>query len=116
MATRPIPHGVKLHAMVDASHSGRVFPTHLGNRRGQYQCRRSGVRKGTSGGEAICFGGCDDDQESADTSAVSNGKPSGAMTASFIRAIDRGQGSTYGSILSSMRSTVRNSDNVNSII
>lgn len=29
---------------------------------------RSGVWKGTSGGECISFSGCDDDQTSADTS------------------------------------------------
>lgn len=32
---------------------------------------RSGVWKGTNGGEAISFSGCDDDQTSADTSVKS---------------------------------------------
>lgn len=32
---------------------------------------RSGVWKGTSGGEAISFSGCDDNQTSADTSVSS---------------------------------------------
>lgn len=32
---------------------------------------RSGVWKGTSGGEAISFSGCDDNQTSADTSVTS---------------------------------------------
>lgn len=44
----------------------------LGNRTGQYVWEdhrpRSGVWKGTSGGEVISFSGCDDDQTSADTS------------------------------------------------
>ena len=44
----------------------------LGNRSGQYIWEdhrpRSGVWKGTSGGEVISFSGCDDDQTSADTS------------------------------------------------
>ena len=29
---------------------------------------RNGIWKGTSGGDAFCFSGCDDDQTSADTS------------------------------------------------
>lgn len=33
---------------------------------------RSGVWKGTSGGEVISFSGCDDDQTSADTSVSSS--------------------------------------------
>ena len=32
------------------------------------------------------------------------------MTFGFIQAIERGQGTTYGSILNSMRSTIRNTD------
>ena len=44
----------------------------LGNRSGQYIWEdhrpRSGIWKGTSGGEVISFSGCDDDQTSADTS------------------------------------------------
>lgn len=35
----------------------------------------------------------------------------GAMTFCFIQAIERGHGSTYGSILSSMRATIRNTGN-----
>nr|CAB3495224.1 unnamed protein product [Digitaria exilis] len=69
---------------------------------------RSGVWKGTSGGEAISFSGCDDNQTSADTSALSKITSTGAMTFCFIQAIERGQGTTYGSILNSMRSTIRN--------
>ena len=33
---------------------------------------RNGVYKGTSGGEAFCFSGCDDNQTSADTSVSFN--------------------------------------------
>ena len=40
--------------------------------RGQYVWEdhrpRNGIWKGTNGGEAFCFSGCDDDQTSADTS------------------------------------------------
>lgn len=44
----------------------------FGNRSGQYVWEdhrpRSGLWKGTAGGEAISISGCDDDQTSADTS------------------------------------------------
>ncbi|AQL05569.1 Putative metacaspase family protein [Zea mays] len=159
---RPLPHGVKLHALIDACHSGTALDLPYlcrMNRSGQYVWEdhrpRSGVWKGTSGGEAISFSGCDDDQTSADTSVSSRSTPqqfiavmsmcyslnyeaslfkglladhlfmqflvyylfdqalskitsTGAMTFCFIQAIERGQGTTYGSILNSMRSTIRN--------
>ncbi|CAL4915626.1 unnamed protein product [Urochloa decumbens] len=111
---RPLPHGVKLHALIDACHSGTALDLPFlcrMNRSGQYVWEdhrpRSGVWKGTSGGEAISFSGCDDDQTSADTSALSKVTSTGAMTYCFIQAIERGQGTTYGSILNSMRSTIR---------
>ncbi|GLT39890.1 hypothetical protein SLA2020_140570 [Shorea laevis] len=72
---------------------------------------RSGMWKGTSGGEVISFSGCDDNQASADTSALSGVTSTGAMTYSFIQAIERGHGGTYGSMLNAMRSTIRNADN-----
>lgn len=34
----------------------------------------------------------------------------GAMTFSFVQAIERGQGTTYGSILNAIRSSIRNTD------
>ncbi|KAH0466363.1 hypothetical protein IEQ34_006466 [Dendrobium chrysotoxum] len=111
---RPLPHGVRLHAIIDACHSGTVLDLPFlcrMNRTGQYVWEdhrpRSGIWKGTSGGEAISFSGCDDDQTSADTSALSKVTSTGAMTYCFIQAIERGHGSTYGTILNSMRSTIR---------
>ncbi|CAK7347782.1 unnamed protein product [Dovyalis caffra] len=112
---RPLPHGVRLHAMVDACHSGTVLDLPFlcrMNRSGQYVWEdhrpRSGLWKGTNGGEVISFSGCDDDQTSADTSALSKITSTGAMTFCFIQAIERGHGTTYGSILNSMRTTIRN--------
>lgn len=111
---RPITPGVKLHAIIDACHSGTVLDLPFlcrMSRSGQYVWEdhrpRSGVWKGTSGGEVISFSGCDDDQTSADTSALSRITSTGAMTYCFIQAIERGQGGTYGSLLSSMRSVIR---------
>ncbi|XP_058104124.1 metacaspase-1 isoform X1 [Magnolia sinica] len=115
---RPLPRGAKLHAIVDACHSGTVLDLPFlcrMNRSGQYIWEdhrpRSGMWKGTNGGEAISFSGCDDDQTSADTSALSRITSTGAMTFCFIQAIERGHGATYGSILNSMRTTIRNTGN-----
>ncbi|KAM7273950.1 hypothetical protein ACFE04_028614 [Oxalis oulophora] len=111
---RPLPRGVKLHAIIDACHSGTALDLPFlcrMNRSGKYVWEdhrpRSG-KKGTSGGEAICFSGCDDDQESADTQALAKGIDTGAMTHAFVHAIDCGHGTTYGKLLSAMRSIIRN--------
>ncbi|KAM5554500.1 hypothetical protein ABKV19_022736 [Rosa sericea] len=72
---RPLPHGVKLHAIIDSCHSGTVLDLPFlcrMDRGGKYVWEdhrpRSGIWKGTSGGEVISISGCDDDQTSADTS------------------------------------------------
>ncbi|CAA3017270.1 metacaspase-1-like [Olea europaea var. sylvestris] len=114
---KPLPRGVKLHAVIDACHSGTVLDLPYlcrMDRTGRYAWEDhrppSGAWKGTSGGEVISFSGCDDDQTSADTAALSKVTSTGAMTYAFIQAIERGQGTTYGSILSAMRSTIRKTD------
>ncbi|KAJ8755228.1 hypothetical protein K2173_019026 [Erythroxylum novogranatense] len=115
---RPLPRGAKLHAIVDACHSGTVLDLPFLCRMdgsGRYAWEdhrpRSGTWKGTSGGEVFSFSGCDDDQTSADTSALSKVTSTGAMTYSFIQAIERGHGTTYGNMLNAMRSTIRNTTN-----
>ncbi|WCJ36373.1 metacaspase 1 [Euphorbia peplus] len=115
---RPLPRAVKLHAVIDACHSGSVLDLPFLSRMdktGKYVWEdhrpRSGSWKGTNGGEAICFSGCDDNQTSTDTSALARIAYTGAMTFSFIRAIERGQGATYGTLLNTMHSTLRNADN-----
>lgn len=115
---RPLPRGVKLHALIDACHSGTILDLPFlcrMNRSGQYVWEdhrpRSGIWKGSNGGEIISISGCDDDQTSADTAALSQITSTGAMTYCFIQAIERGQASTYGSLLNSMRSAIRNVGN-----
>ncbi|XP_007038210.2 PREDICTED: metacaspase-1 isoform X1 [Theobroma cacao] len=114
---RPLPHGVKLHAIIDACHSGTVLDLPFLCRmdgQGKYFWEdhrpRSGMWKGTSGGEVISFSGCDDNQTSADTSALSRIASTGAMTFSFIQAIERGHATTYGNMLNAMRSTIHKTD------
>lgn len=115
---KPLPRGVKLHAIIDACHSGTVLDLPYlcrMDRTGQYVWEDhrppSGVWKGTSGGEVVSFSGCDDDQTSADTAALSKVTSTGAMTFSFIQAVERDQATTYGNMLTAMRSTIRNTDN-----
>ncbi|CAM8933354.1 unnamed protein product [Rhodiola kirilowii] len=110
---KPIPHGVKLHAIIDSCHSGTVLDLPYlcrMNKQGQYAWEdhraKNGTWKGTSGGEVISFSSCDDDQTSADTEALSKVASTGAMTYAFIEAIERGHGATYGSILTAMRATI----------
>ncbi|XP_006365337.1 metacaspase-1-like [Solanum tuberosum] len=114
---RPLPRGAKLHAIIDACHSGTMLDLPYlcrMDRTGRYVWEdhrpRSGTWKGTSGGEAISFSGCDDHQKSADTDSLAKVMSTGAMSFSFIQAIERGQGTTYGSILNAIRSSIRNSD------
>ncbi|PWA95370.1 metacaspase 2 [Artemisia annua] len=111
---KPLPHGVKLHAIIDACHSGTMLDLPFlcrMNRNGRYAWEdhspQSGKSKGTNGGEVISFSGCDDDQSAIDTPALSKGTSTGAMTFSFIQAIERGNATTYGDILTSMRTTIQ---------
>ncbi|KAJ6748277.1 METACASPASE-1-LIKE [Salix purpurea] len=110
---KPLTHGVKLHAIIDACHSSTVLDLPFlcrMDKSGKYVWEdhrpRSGAWKGTSGGEVISFSGCDDDQISAETSALSKITSTGAMTYSFIQAIESGHGNTYGSMLKAMRTTI----------
>ncbi|KAJ6672129.1 METACASPASE-4 [Salix viminalis] len=115
---KPLPHGVKLHAIIDACHSGTVLDLPFlcrMDRNGKYVWEdhrpRTGEWKGTSGGEVFSFSSCDDDQTAADTPALSKITSTGAMTYSFILAIERGHATTYGSMLNAMRSTIRDTTN-----
>ncbi|KAI7727875.1 hypothetical protein M8C21_005860 [Ambrosia artemisiifolia] len=114
---KPIPHGVKLHAIIDACHSGTMLDLPFlcrMDRSGRYvwedHSPQSGIFKGTNGGEVISFSGCDDDQSSADTASLSKVTSTGAMTFSFIQAIERGHATTYGDMLTSMRTTIRKNE------
>ncbi|TYH97158.1 hypothetical protein ES332_A12G224700v1 [Gossypium tomentosum] len=114
---RPLPWGVKLHAIIDACHSGTVLDLPYlckMDRKGRYVWEdhrpRTGMWKGTTGGEVISFSGCADDQTSADTSALSKITSTGAMTYSFIQAIEYGRATTYGNMLNAMRSNIRHVD------
>ncbi|XP_008453837.1 metacaspase-1-like isoform X2 [Cucumis melo] len=100
---RPLPYGAKLHAIIDSCHSGTMLDLPFlcrMHKSGSYTWEDhrppSGVYKGTNGGEVISFSGCDDDQTAADTQAMSKVTTTGAMTFSFIKAIESGEATTYG--------------------
>ncbi|XLT12313.1 hypothetical protein HN51_058003 [Arachis hypogaea] len=81
------------------------------NRKGYYGWEdhrsRRGAYKGTNGGVAVCISACDDDGSAADTSAFSGMESSGALTYSFIQAMQDEAKLTYGRLLNAMRSTIR---------
>ncbi|XP_062079499.1 metacaspase-3-like isoform X2 [Humulus lupulus] len=111
---RPLPYGATLHAIIDACYSGTVldlpFVCRM-NREGFYKWedqRNPSIFKGTSGGHAVSISACDDHQTSADTDALTGGNAlAGAMTYSFILAVQSEPGLTYGRLMSAMRSTIR---------
>ncbi|KAJ1402232.1 Caspase-like domain superfamily [Sesbania bispinosa] len=109
---RPLPSGTKLHAIIDACHSGTVLDLSFVckmNREGYYTWEDQGHPigdKGTKGGLAICISACDDGQISMDTSALSGKEVTGVLTYSFIQTMQNEPGLTYGRLLSAMRSTI----------
>ncbi|CAN6479889.1 unnamed protein product [Victoria cruziana] len=116
---RTLQHGVRLHAIIDACHSGTAldlpYVWRMG-RGGLYELQdehsslAAGVEKGTSGGEAWSFSSCDDHQTSADTSAFAGDTFTGAMTYSFVQAIENGGArTTYGSLMHSIQWAIKNS-------
>ncbi|KDP40904.1 hypothetical protein JCGZ_24903 [Jatropha curcas] len=111
---RPLPKGAMLHAIIDACYSGTILDLPFAckmNRDGFYtweeQICTSGPYKGTSGGLALCFSACNDDQISVDTTALAGNASTGALTYSFIQAVENEPGLTYGRLLNAMRQAIR---------
>ncbi|KAK6945743.1 hypothetical protein RJ641_013287 [Dillenia turbinata] len=111
---RPLPTGAKLHAIIDACHSGTILDLPYVcrmNREGHYVWEdhnyASATSKGTNGGHAVSFSSCDDHRSSADTKALSGNTSTGALTYGFIQAVQNEPGLTYGRLLHNMRHTIR---------
>ncbi|TVU46780.1 hypothetical protein EJB05_06341, partial [Eragrostis curvula] len=111
---RPLGRGVKLHAIVDTCHSGTILDipylcrmSRTGYWQWENHCHPSRTPKRPSGGLAISISGCSDDQKSADSSGFSESEPVGAMTNSFIKALEAEPGTTYGRLMSAMRARIR---------
>ncbi|KAL1204084.1 Metacaspase-3 [Cardamine amara subsp. amara] len=110
---RPLVHGAKLHAVIDACNSGTVLDLPFVCRMERNGCykwedqRSVRAYKGTDGGAAYCFSACDDDGTSGYT-PVFTGKNTGAMTYSFIKGVKTaGPAPSYGHLLNLMCSAIR---------
>ncbi|KEH36446.1 metacaspase-1 isoform X3 [Medicago truncatula] len=76
---RPLPHGAKLHALVDASFSGTILDIPFVCKMNRiasfgwkdHRHRRAG-NKGTRGGLAVCISACDDSDGKAGRKSVCN--------------------------------------------
>lgn len=111
----PLPQGVKLHAIIDACHSGTAMDLPFSascvggyaHWVSEYMHPALAQRKGTAGGFCVQFGAARDSQTAADTSALSGNVSTGAATYAFIQAIEsRGTQLSYGDLLMQMASTL----------
>nr|XP_043622194.1 metacaspase-1-like isoform X2 [Erigeron canadensis] len=112
----PLPHGVTLHSVIDTCFSGTVLDLPFLCRINQdglyrWEAEHQIKNKETRGGKAVGISACADYQNSADTSAFT-GNAIGALTFSFIQAIEANRNLTYGSLLTSMRKKVRQAQQV----
>lgn len=116
LLVNPLPAGVKLHAIIDACHSGSVMDLpytatcHAGYLRWESETipGRPGPYQGTHGGFCVQFGASRDSQAAADTRQLSGGVATGAATFSFIQAIERcGLRISYGALLIEMYNTLQ---------
>ncbi|KAK3268887.1 hypothetical protein CYMTET_22635 [Cymbomonas tetramitiformis] len=115
----PLPAGVRLHAVIDACHSGTAMDLQFTCRMDQggatwedERCKggrhsRHQSFSSTQGGDAVLFSGCQDNQTSADTNAMSGNVSTGAMTYCFIEAIEKTPSHTYSSLLMGMRQALK---------
>jgi hypothetical protein len=112
---RPLVHGAKLHALVDAQHSSTVLDL-------PYQCITSkdtgclkwvkpptpnGACKGSSGGRAVLISGSSGGKRMHPNALPDPCATIGAMTHSFIRALECEPHASYGRLLTSMRTIMR---------
>ncbi|KAI5005298.1 hypothetical protein ZWY2020_032541 [Hordeum vulgare] len=113
---RPLGPGVKLHAIIDTCHSGTILDlsylcrlSRTGYWQWENHVRQPAKPKCTSGGLAVSISGCNDDQKSAESSTQGfpDSSAIGAMTDSFIKAVESEPGTTYGRLLGAMRATIR---------
>nr|GMC81297.1 metacaspase-1-like isoform X1 [Ipomoea batatas] len=108
---KPLAPGIKLHAIVDACHSGTVLdlPRLYKRKEKKWTDNKppSGACKSTNGGMAICLSACQDYELAADTNAFSSGKDTtGAMTYTLIKAIKEKPNITYAGLLDYMHEAI----------
>eukprot|EP00038_Savillea_parva_P012819 m.207146 g.207146 ORF g.207146 m.207146 type:complete len:940 (+) comp23601_c0_seq1:1-2820(+) len=90
----PLPTGAVLNCVIDTCHSGTLTDLkHMWDG----QSMHAASSRESSGGLAACLSGCTDEQESTDASSFDGGCH-GVLTHAWLRAVDEGQGTTYGAI------------------
>ena len=107
MLVQPLPHGVILHAIVDACHSGTAFDLPFETTYDYYRQMyvwKQNVGGYTRGGLALQIGACLDQQTAQDTNRNTGGKVfTGAATYAFLQAIEaNGPRQAYGALISNM--------------
>ncbi|KAI8554844.1 hypothetical protein RHMOL_Rhmol05G0128700 [Rhododendron molle] len=107
---KPLKKGVKLHAIVDACHSGTILDLeHVYNRKVKRWVNNkppSGASKSTNGGLAISLSACADDQMAADTSAFTGNEMTGVLTYLLVQTIAENPNITYGGLLDKMHEKI----------
>ncbi|GMH37716.1 hypothetical protein BSKO_05589 [Bryopsis sp. KO-2023] len=110
---RPLAHGVVLHAIFDNCHSGTILDLNYRlNSQGEWlrtktKDGKAVMGKDTSGGLAIQFGACRDNQVALDTQEMHGMVHTGAATYAFIHAFEVDRKYTYGGVLSVMVNQIR---------
>jgi hypothetical protein len=113
----PLPAGTKLHAIIDACHSGSVLDMEHQAQvapDGRVYWRPAYTRpprfnKGTAGGFCVQLSASADHQTAADTTKLSGSVATGAATFAFIKAIEANAGAAslaYGELLLRMHRTL----------
>ena len=115
---RPLVPGVRLHAVIDACHSGTVmdlpYSFQSNNVNGETRqlwvdnLANKRINKSTSGGTAVCFSSSSDQQVSADTTMYTGTNiATGACTYAFVNAVEKKKANSYGELLYTMQLAVR---------
>ncbi|CAK8530309.1 unnamed protein product [Lathyrus sativus] len=110
----PLKRGVKLHAFIDACHSGTtldlmyVYKKVIGNWKWMDNCPNNtqSVTKSTNGGMAICISACEDYQIAADTAAFGGKQMNGVMTYLLTKIIREHSGITYAGLLEKLHDEI----------
>ncbi|KAL2342095.1 hypothetical protein Fmac_010035 [Flemingia macrophylla] len=106
---RPLTEGFKLHAIIDACHSGTIVDLSYVYKKekggGKWEYNKSPVTKQTSGGLAICLGACDDSQLAGDSKAFDE-KNNGIMTYLFSKIVREDPEITYRSLLEQIQEEI----------
>ncbi|XP_047333691.1 metacaspase-1-like isoform X2 [Impatiens glandulifera] len=107
---KPLKPGVKLHAIVDACHSGTILDLeHVYSRDKLWIDNKSPSRANKSpiGGVAISLSACADNKMAVDTTAFSRNATDGALTYIFTKIMkEKGGKVTYAELLNEMQKMI----------